>query len=535
MHFCRTLLLLLATADAGTSFNVTFDVKEGGDVRWTHKCTVDVWKGTELVQQSVDPAGGANLEPGAYDAVVACNSDEGMVKKTVSVTVKNADVKAVPVTLEPGFLLVNVLRFDTPISAEVTIFDDKNREVAASKDKAVIPVCPGKVRVLAKVDDPKASRPVFGNASATITAKQKSTVTVDTTDGNLTVFLTDNGRKAGGVAALRAPGQTTRLMELHAGEKGEAPPGTYDLVTTLDDTHDFSEVVTKNVVIAPKGTTTKTVNHSTAVIKPTVLVDGRVPPKDAQIDVELSQPGAAAPFNTAAVGDALKVAGGATLEVSAVRKDTARDDGTPPRATQKVTVHGGEVRGVTLDITSAHLDVTALVGGKAPAGGKMEVEVDAPGNDVPVAKRDADADGKASFNLSAGKFIVKAVFHAPQGDVVTAQNVSLVLGGRLGAKLNVDVGTATVQVFEGGVAVPAEVRFFKTDGTFKIDPKEPARLPPGEMVLSVPAGQEAWVPPGAYALVVVRKGNIYVFSDLKVASGRSVERTVEVAAHVREQ
>ncbi len=509
---------------------VSFDVKKEGDVKWTGACTVDVYRAGEADadQTGLDAGKQVNLEPGKYDAVVACPSDEGTVKKSAAIVAKRGEI-SVPVSLDPGFLLVNVLRFDTPVRAEITVFDDRGHEVASATDKAVIPLCPGKVRVLAKVDDPGSTRPVFGNAEARIAAKNKSTVTVDTTDGTLTVFLSDNGRKAGGVAALRAPGQKTRLIELHAGEKGEAPPGTYDLVTQLDDTYDFSEVLTRNVVIRPKRATTKYVAHHTAVIRPRVLVDGHAPPADAQIDIELSTPGAPAPFNTAAVGDVLRVAAG-TFVIGAVRKDARRDDGTPPKATATVRVHAGEQRAVTLDVTSARLETRTVLGGHAPgaASRSIEVEIDAPGNDVPVAKKTVDADGKASFSLSAGKVSVKAIFHAPQGDIVTAHDVSLALGSRLSMRLNLDVGTAVVQVFQGGVAVPAEVRFFKADKAQKPDKTGALPIPPGDALVSVPAGQDAYLPPGAYTLVVVRSGETHVFSDLKVASGRTVERTVEI-------
>jgi hypothetical protein len=78
-----------------------------------------------------------------------------------------------------------------------------------------------------------------------------------------------------------------------------------------------------------------------------------------------------------------------------------------------------------------------------------------------------------------------------------------------------------VQVFEAGVAVPAEVRFFASLKNGK---------PDGDPVLSVPAGAEALLPPGIYALVVVRKADTRVFSDVKIAASRTYERTVDLSA-----
>lgn len=512
-------LIFLASASDPT---VTFDVKKGGDVKWkSTSCTVDV---TDLegssVQAGFKAEEGVRIAAGKYIALVTCESDEGPVKKSVALTVRDDDM-SVPVSVDPGFLLVNVLRFDTPVRAEITAFDEHNMEIARSKEKAVIVVPQGKVRLLAKVDPSSfvggGPRPVYATGTANVVARQKTSVTIDSTDGELTVTLNDNGKKAGGVAALRAPGQKTRLVEIRAGEKASVPPGSYDLVTQLDDTHDFSEVITKDVLITPKKHTQKSVAHRTGSIKPLVLVHGKSPPADAKIEIELAIPGAGAPFNTVAVGDVIKMAAG-SVELTAKQSDAPLDDGTNPTAKAKVSVAAGAQKSVTLDLTWGTLDVVTQLGGKPRA---LDVEVYVQGGDTPAAKKATSAvDGKASFSLAAGKYLVKGVLRAPQGDVVVQQTLSLALGARLTSKLNVDVGTAMVQVFEAGVAVPAEVRFFD-----KLKDGKPV----GEPVLSVPSGQEAFLPPGIYALFVRRKGEEKSFSDIKVAAGRLVERTVDVS------
>ena len=516
------LFVLLATADA----TVTFDVKKGGDVKWQDTpCTVDVHEAggaQEIVKAGVEPAGGAVLPAGKYQVMVTCPSDEGPIKKRASFAVKDDDVK-IPVSFDPGFLLVNVLRFDTPVRAEITVFDEGGHELARSTDKTVIALPQGKVRLLAKVDPSSVvgggARPVFATATATVVARQKITIALDTTDGELTVTLSDNGKRVGGVAALRASGQKTRLVEFRAGEKASVPPGVYDLVTQLEDTHDFSEVLTKDILIAPKKMTTKTVAHRTGTVKPTVRVNGKKPPSEAKIDIELSLPGAAQPFNTIAVGDVIKMAPG-SFELTAKRTDAVLDDGTSPTAHAKVTVTAGAAKAIDLDVTWGTLEVTTNVGGVARS---LEVEVLPVGGEAPLAKKTTGPDGKASFALSAGRYVVKAILKAPQGDVVTQQPLSLALGSKLNAKLNLNVGTAVVQVFAAGVAVPAEVRFFNVASVGK-DGK-----PVGDPVLAVPAGQEALLPPGVYALFVKRKGEDKSYSAIKVAAGRTVERTVDLS------
>jgi hypothetical protein len=505
------LALFLVAADP----TVTLDVKLGGDIRWKEPCTAEVMEGDKEIASTPDVSKPMPVPVGKYDVVIACaTADEGTVKKVLPLTVREDNI-TVKASFDPGFLLVNVMRFDTPTAAEVTILDERGFEIAKGKERAVILVEPGRVRVVAKVDDK--GRTVFGNTGATIVSRKKIEATVDTTDGELTVFLTDNGKKTGGVAALRQPGQKTRIVELRAGEKGTVPPGTYDLVTQLEDAHDFSEVLTKGVVIQPSKPTTKTVAHRTGIVKPRVLVDGKTVSDPSKIEIELYVPGATQPFNTVALGDALKLAPG-KVQILARQKEGSLDDGTGPAAEQVVNVPAGGSTGVTLDLAPAKLDVAVTLG-KKPA--PLDVSLVLVGAEAPAAKKKAGADGKVSFALSPGKYNVKAALKAQQGDVVTQKQVTLRSGSSMGVKLDLDVGTAVVQVFEGGVSVPAEVRFFEQlkDGK-----------PDGDPVLAVPAGAEAILPPGTYALVVVRKASYRVFSDLKVAAGRTVERTVDLSA-----
>lgn len=505
-----TIWLLLAATDP----TVTLEIVQGGDVKWRGPCTAEVYgpEGDAPTTTVSDAAQPFSLSSGKWDLVVACPSDEGVVKKTVPVVIKEDDLRS-RVSFAPGFLLVNVLRFDTPVGAEVTVLDERGREIAKGKERAVIPIEAGRVRVVARLDDK--GRPVLGNAAATVTTKKRTDVTVDTTDGELVVTLTDNGRKVGGVAALRQPGQKTRIVELRAGEKGQAPPGTYDLVTQLEDAHDFGEVVTRGVVISPGKGTTRAVAHRTGAARPRVLVDGKV--ATDKVEIDLYAPGASAPFNTVAAGEALKLQPGKVRMVARLLERTL-DDGTALSGEATVSVPAGGAVAPTLELSAARLDVTTTVGKQPQA---LEVSLLAVGAEAAAARKRSGADGAASFSVSAGKYHVRAALTAPQGEVVTQKQIVLRAGARLGLKLDLDIGTASVQVFDGGVAVPAEVRFYTELKGGK---------PDGEPFLSVPAGTDAILPPGIYALAVKRKGEERLFSEIRVAAGRTVERSVDLSA-----
>lgn len=506
------LLLLLAATDP----TVTLAVAKGGDVKWQGSCAAEVFaKDADTSTTSViDAAQPFSLASGAWDVVVACPSDEGTVKKTVPLVIKDDDVKA-SVALAPGFLLVNVVRFDTPVSAEVTVLDERGREVARGKERAVMPVEPGRLRVVAKLDD--GGRQVLGNAAASVTTKKRTDVTVDTTDGELVVLLTDNGSKAGGVAALRQPGQKTRLVELRAGEKGQAPPGSYDLVTQLEDAHDFGEVVTRGVTISPGKTTTKTVPHRTGAARPRVLVDGKAVTDTEKVEIDLYAPSATTPFNTIAAGEVLKLQPGKVRLVARLL-DRTLDDGTSLTGEGTVSIPAGGAVAPTLVLGAARIDISTTVG-KQPRS--LSVSLVPFGAEAAAVSRPTAADGTLSFSVSAGTYHVVAALSAPQGEVTTRKQIVLRTGARLGLKLDLDIGTAVVQVFEAGVAVPAEVRFYTELKGGK---------PDGEPFLAVPAGTDALLPPGIYALAVKRDGKERLFSEVRVAAGRTVERTVDLSA-----
>lgn len=518
----------LAALPARAEGAVEFRIQRGGDVTWmSAPCTATVIEridNEDGAVTTVELSGPVPLAAGRYEAVVGCPSDEGRVARTVSFAVPRAGPPVkVPVALEPGFLLVKVLRYDTPVVAEIAVFDERGREVASSKDKAIIPVVPGRVRVVARVQTKKhADRPVVGNASAVVVARKKVPVTVDTTDGELVVTLTDNGRKTGGVAALREPGQQTRLVELRAGDKEAVPPGTYELVTQVEGTHDLAEVVTKDLVIVPGKTTARTVAHRTGTLRATVVVDGRRGDASAPVELQYFRPGAEVPFSSGKVGETLHLGPG-TIEVRARRTDGGRDDGSSAEARARVTVPAGGAASVTLELASATIDVVTQVGGVPRS---LDVEVFPGGTDVAVARATTDAEGRARLSVAPGKVRVRGVLRTPQGDVATEK--ALVATGKAQLTLNLVVGTAVVQVFEDGVAVPAEVRFFAAPRVRREVAQAEDSLPSGTAMFAVPAGQEAVLEPGTYAVTVKRKGVERRTSDLKVAAGRVVERTVEL-------
>lgn len=524
-------LWVLPASPAFADSGVDFRIERRGDVRWgSAPCEAQLIerRGDEDgAVNTVELAGPVTLPAGRYDAVVRCMSDEGPVARTVTFAVPPSGPPVrVPVILDPGFLLVRVLRFDTPVVAEVTVFDERGRLLVTTKDKAVIPVSPGRVRVAARVRPGKRderARPIVGNAAATVAAGRKVEVTVDTTDGALLVTLTDNGRKAAGVAALREPGQGARIVELRAGEEAEVPPGTYDLVTQLEGTHDLAEVVTRGVTIAPGKTTARTVAHRTGALRAVVLLDGKRVGDDAPVELRYLRPERDTPFHSGRPGETLRLAPG-PVEVQARRTDGTSDDGARAEARARASVVSGSVAQPTLSLESATLEVITQVGGKPRP---LEIEVFAPGGEAPIARASAGPDGRARLTVAPGSVRVRGVLRAPHGPIAT-EKITLALG-RTAVTLNLVVGTAMVQVFEDGVAVPAEVRFFAAPRARRERLEDDDAVLASAPIVIVQSGQDATLEPGTYAVTVKRKGAERRLSDIKVAAGRIVERTVELA------
>ncbi len=509
MYPALAFTCLIVAANAASQ-QVTLDVKREG-LKYTGPCRATIFDDKDAVAQALqDTAKPAVLPPGAYQALVQCPSTEGTFSKTTAFSVERSD-ETVRVAMEPGFLLVHATRDGVVVKARVSVKDERGREVAQGPDRAVLPVPPGRLAITVRVSPDAAGveREVLGYTETTVQPGSKATVTVDTTDGTLLVVLKDNGRAAAGVAALRLPGRRDRFVEFEAGKEAMVPPGVYDVVTTLAEGHDFHEETKKGVVVKAKQRTAVTIEHRTGALRPQVVLDGKRFTDD--VDVEVFKGEAPGAFATIAASDTARLAPGG-YRLRAARKGATLDDGTAWEAFAKVSVSSGSAKDVALDLSPARIVVDVKVGGVAKA---LPVQVFVPGAGSPTVERDADDKGRFEAALAPGRYLVRAVLQTAQGPLAAERLVTLKKGLATKVSLALDVGVVVVQAFEAGVSVPAEVSFYNKVGTAPL--------------VTVGAGEEAFLPPGAYTLVVVRKGVERRFGDLKVAAGRTLLRQVELA------
>jgi hypothetical protein len=510
--FLAVMLALPVTPEVTVS--VVLD--KGGDVRWQDEpCRADVVDRDGRVLLTVDRTdtivlgesvrARADDKTGTLDVVVACATTEGTVKKTLRVNaLRSSTVKA---KLQPGFVLATVQRAGRGFDADVIVFDAFDHEIARGRDRAVLAVDAGRVRVQGRI--PKAvagtARDVRGEQVIVVRPGVKSQVAIDAGDGDLEVVVTENGRPARGLVALRDPGSSVRSFELMPGEATRVPSGTWDIVTQLQDSHDFREQVTHGVVVAPGKKTVRTVGHATGRLLPVVS------PAEGVV-VELFLAGAEAPFNQIDPGTEARLSPGRYV-VKATRDETL-NDGTKPSASAEVTIAASRLSRVALSPAVADIAVDVDVGGEPRA---LPVSIFLPDASAPVVTQVADARGVARFRIAPGKAVLAATLATPHGPLEVRREYVLKAGVQQ-TRLHFDLGRVVVQVMEAGVAVEGTIRFFD---------RLKGGKPTGTPRVSVPSGSDAWLAPGIYVVVVDRKGESRVYGEVKVVAGGLVERALD--------
>ncbi|MDP2341709.1 MAG: hypothetical protein Q8O67_12190 [Deltaproteobacteria bacterium] len=500
-------LLLSTSAAVGDNVTLTLDIQKGGDLRWKKDapCEADVIAKDRSVTHADNVATGILVPPGPVDVVVACLAQEGTLRKTVRLNATRD--QTVKVTFAPGFLTTAIEREGKLSVGDVVVYDAFDHEIARGKDRTVLPVDAGNVRVVVVVDKATAAatRDIRGEQRATVKAAQKTELKIDASDGEILVTVVENGRAAKALVALREPGSNNRVVEITPGTATSVPSGTWDLVSQLEDAHDFREQLTKGVVVNGKKTTTKQLSHTTGKLVPVVT------PAEGVV-VDLLLPGAEKAFNQIEPNTEARLTPGKYV-VRATR-DVTLDDGSKPVVLQTVNIGGGSTSRVTLNPAVAHVDVEVRVGGEPRP---LQVGLSLLGAAAPLVSRPADAAGKAGFDVSPQTVIVSTTLPTAHGPLDVKKQLVLKAGVNR-ARLDIDVGHVVIQVIDGGAAVAGEVAFFQ---------RLKSGQPDGVPVVVVKAGEEAFLPPGIYVLAVKRKGEQRLFGELKLASGRLVERALD--------
>lgn len=468
------------------------------------------------VVESLSDIGGAEVEldPGRYEVVVTCPSTEGALAQTFPIDLRRGGRDLVA-RMEPAFVLANVTRNESEAKATVKVVDAFGRQVAKGGAKTPLPVPAGKHVVNVTVVEKFGRKKLAMAGSAKVRAKvgKRENVAVDLSDAKVTVDLRDNGKKVEGLASLMIPGTQDRAFELRVGEPSNIPPGTYDLVTQIDQSHDFHTVVQKNIKLTPSAKKTLRAQHKTGGVLAKMRLDGKVVPigPDGEaVDVLLFLGAAPKEFNILDGGEAARLAPGRYRV--AIRRKKALDDGSEWSGEQMVNVRRGGTKTVTVDVSPARWTLKTRLGAKDKA---MDVAVMTEKGNAPLLKRKSDG-GELSLALPPGIYRAEVSLALAQGPLTQEKRVVLKKGRSKTSTFVFDVGIAVVQVMDKGMAVPATVQFF----------------PPGTAAptLELKAGREALLPPGRYALKVKRRGKTKAFGEIVVNTKRPIERTIDFSA-----
>ena len=234
--------------------------------------------GADTVVQNVVDIQGANLDldAGRYHALVRCPSTEGVLSQVYEVDLRKKDQDVVG-RMVPGFVQVGLVRNASEVSGEVRIRDGHGSVVAEGATRAPLPVPPGTLTVeatgVAKYG--RKSLSLTTEATAKVKPQQKTKVDLDISDGDVVITVRENGKRADALASLMMPGTEDRAFELDLEGPTKVPPGTYDVVTQLETSHDFRKDRKRKVEVKSKRTTKLVIDHATGSIAPKAVLDGK--------------------------------------------------------------------------------------------------------------------------------------------------------------------------------------------------------------------------------------------------------------------
>ncbi len=507
MLVTSALLLALLTTAATDEVTLRVDIKKGGELRWSDDpCLVQARDAASGEVVATDERGESVVvvKGRAVEVIVGCKAAEGTVRRVVKSAAKKDETLAV--AFAPGFVIATIDRDGTKSAGVVVVYDANNVEVARGADRAALAVDAGKVRVVGLIDR-GGKQPIRGEVAVVVKTGAKTEATIDASDGELTVTVTDNGKPAHAVIALREPGQYNRLLELVAGTPTHVPSGTWDVVTQLEDSHDFREQLTKGVVVAPRKLTVKVIAHSTGTLTP-------VTTPATGVLVELMHPGADVAFNQLESGAPARLSPG--RYVVRATGEAVLDDGAKPTISVTQTVGAGSNAKVALKPAVADLDIEVRIGGEAAV---LPVSLTLPAAEAAFVTKTSDAAGKVAFVVAPQKLVVSTTLNTAHGPLELTKPVTLTAGkNRL--RLDFNVGSAVMQVFDGGKAVVADAAYFQ---------RLKSGLPDGEAVVTVKSGEQARLAPGIYVIAVTKKGEQRLFGEARIAAGGTLERALEWA------
>lgn len=500
----------------GASSEIRFQIQKQ-ELKWTGPCSALFFDAknkdddAEPFLSHADISNPAKIPVGTYEVMLVCPSTEGEFRQTKSFRVQGK-TEVFKATLRPAFFLAIVTRDGKEVAANVEVRDAFGRIVQEGRDKVALPVPPERLRVTARVDASSVDvqRPIGAAIEIQGIPGQKLTRTIDASDGTIFLQMTENGRPAQGAAALRVPGSPVRVMEFTTDSAVPVPPGVYDVIGQLADSHDFAEIIKRRVEIRPGKSVKLKMNHVTGLLQ-TDLTFGGESLSAEEAEIQLFVKGALQAFNTVEPNETAKLKPG-KYRIVANLLDVKLDDGSAWRQEMDVVIKAGKTNRVRIDLLPPTLDVRTQMGGKATS---LRIQIYRPGAEAPLVERVTPSDGSIGFRLPRGTYRVVASLPNESAGFTQESRVVLKKGAEQSHTFNIKAGRATIQVLDDGFAISANIGFYARGAS------APSKVAKG--------GEEVFLPPGTYALVVERRGKKYEFPSIEIPAGASIEKSLQLS------
>jgi hypothetical protein len=432
------------------------------------------------------------LAAGRYQVRVECRDDEGSVASVLdSVQVRSSATTRQRLVLQRGTVVVQTQRDGGRLTAEVQILEPRHGVVVASGlsgNELRVPAGRYHVRVR---HEPDAGLPCQVQRELSVSAGRTARLSLDLSDGTLVVNAVRNGKPAAGLVSLFAPGRSERLLEFGTGHEALVPPGLYDVVVALESSYDFEGRRLRKVEVRPGQARRERV----AFTMGTLHVETRLYGENVGSRVYLYLPGATDYFNFTASNQDADLSPG-RYRVRAVLDDTVPYDAARPRELgmeRSVTVRAGGSERLRLDFTPGVLRVDAL------KNGKPEVAALTVWTAEPRVKLTGGAAGEP-MAIAAGRYDIDVLYPNGRGGDLAQLRGVVVEGGREARRqVNIERGTLTLDTYDRGSRVDAEVRYYKKSSkepTAVARGGEAVELEPEVYEIEIVHGQKSrWVPP----------------------------------------
>ena len=413
---------------------------------------------------------------------------------------------------------MEVNRDEAQISSSVWIYDQWGIRVAEGIDHAVLVVPAEKLWVYARPQDSEqtetsnqAAIGVKASGQVVMQPKQKNVLKLDVTPAFLKVTIKNNGRQASGVVTLLTRGKP--VLDWESSTTVEVPPGSYQVKTQLDGSHDFKPKLLRDIKILPGKKKAITIDHETGRVQTTVILNGKRlrsgHPAYDDVEIALHRSGVPTGFNSVGSGEKAILSPGSYDLIAQMREKTL-DDGMPWQARKTIDVDPrGDYR-FDIDLTPSQINLQTALGDR---GSSVQVALLRLDDDIKVLESQTDHRGRAVFRLTPGGYRLQANPNPSNPELIQEQLIDVKVGEVLDVRMDIPLGKVMVQVFnEEGVALWCDVGLFR-DGASK-------------PLWTFKGGEEIWVPTGAYEIQVRYKTGRHAFGTIRVGAGRTAERKV---------